>query len=193
MKPFLLISIMLGLSLWTHAQDRVPNGPNVPITITLFSESVSMPNFRNIFKNPNLGIRIGTELYYSRSENRQLIQTINLGYYYHKDFQKGLYLSSEFGYRKFIHKAFVDATVGVGYLLINSALPRYELKGNDYERAGNTFGRLMPTIGLGAGYQFDRVSFFSRYEIFGETPFGFKGVPALPHKAFHVGTRFNLK
>lgn len=193
MKLLLLTSIILGLSLWTHAQDRVPNGPNVPITITLFSESVSMPNFRNIFKNPNLGIRIGTELYYSRSENRQLIQTINLGYYYHKDFQKGLYLSSEFGYRKFIYKAFVDATVGVGYLLINSALPRYELKGNDYERAGNTFGRLMPTIGLGAGYQFDRVSVFSRYEIFGEAPFGFKGVPALPHKAFHVGTRFNLK
>lgn len=193
MKKSLLITAILGINMWAYAQDQVTNGRNVPITITVFSESVSMPNFRNIFKNPNLGIRVGTELYYSRNENHQLIQTINLGYYYHKDFQKGLYLSSEFGYRKFFNKAFVDATVGVGYLLINSALPRYELKGKDFERIGNTFGRIMPTLGFGAGYQFDKVSVFSRYEMFGETPFGYKGVPALPHKALHVGTRFNLK
>lgn len=189
----LLLTIFLLASAFAFAQDPASQKGTLPLTITLFSESVSMPNFRNIFKNPNLGIRVGTELYYSRNENHQLIQTINLGYYYHKDFQKGLYLSSEFGYRKFFNKAFVDATVGVGYLLINSALPRYELKGNDFERIGNTFGRIMPTLGFGAGYQFDKVSVFSRYEMFGETPFGYKGVPALPHKALHVGTRFNLK
>jgi len=177
-----------------HTQENTNQwAKQIPFTITFFSESVSLPNFRNIFKNPNLGIRIGTELYYSKNESRQLIQTINLGYYYHKDFQNGLYLSSEFGYRKFFNKAFLDATIGAGYLLIHSALPRYERNGNDYERIGNTFGRIMPTIGLGAGYQFDKVSVFSRYEMFGETPFGYKGVPVLPHKALHVGTRFNLK
>ena len=192
MKSLLLIISLLGSTL-SFAQDTGSQKGTLPLTITLFSESVSLPNFRNIFKNPNLGIRIGTELYYSKNESRQLIQTINLGYYYHKDFQNGLYLSSEFGYRKFFNNAFVDATVGVGYLLINSALPRYERNGNDYERIGNTFGRIMPTIGLGAGYRFDKVSIFSRYEMFGETPFNYKGVPALPHKAIHVGTRFNLK
>lgn len=166
---------------------------NFPLTVTLFSESVSLPNFHNIFKNLNPGIRVGTEVYYSKNEGQQLLQTINLGYYYHKDLQNGLYLSSEFGYRKFIHKAFVDATLGIGYLLINSALPRYELIGNDYERIGDTFGRIMPTLGLGAGYRFNKVSVFSRYEIFAETPFGFNGVPVLPHKALHVGIRFNLK
>lgn len=183
---------MLGSTL-AFAQDPASQKGTLPLTITLFSESVSLPNFRNFFKNPNLGIRIGTELYYSKNENHQLMQTINLGYYYHKDFQNGLYLSSEFGYRKFFNKAFVDATVGVGYLLIHSALPGYELKGTDYERIGSAFGRIIPTIGLGAGYQFDKISVFSRYEMFGETPFGYKGVPVLPHKAIHVGTRFNLK
>lgn len=192
MKSLLLIISLLGSTL-SFAQDTGSQKGNLPLIITLFSESVSMPNFRNIFKNPNLGIRIGTELYYSKNESRQLIQTINLGYYYHKDFQNGLCLSSEFGYRKFFNNAFVDATVGVGYLLINSALPRYERNGNDYERIGSTFGRIMPTIGLGAGYRFDKVSVFSRYEMFGETPFSYKGVPALPHKAIHVGTRLNLK
>jgi hypothetical protein len=192
MKTLFLITAM-GINMLTYAQDRGLKSGKLPLNITLFSESVSMPNFRNFFKDPNLGIRIGTELYYSKNENRQLIQTINLGYYYHKDFQNGLYLSSEFGYRKFFNNAFVDATVGAGYLLIDSALPRYELNGNDYEKIGNTFGRIMPTIGLGAGYQFDKVSVFSRYEMFAETPFGLNGMPVLPHKALHVGTRFNLK
>ncbi|MBP9924927.1 MAG: hypothetical protein KBF45_02975 [Cyclobacteriaceae bacterium] len=192
MKSLSLITLLLASTL-TFAQDPASKNGNFPLTITLFSESVSLPNFHNIFKNPNLGIRLGTEIYYSKNENRQLIQAINLGYYYHKNFQNGLYLSSEFGYRKFFNKTFVDATVGVGYLLIDSALPRYELKGNDYEQIGSTFGRIMPTLGLGAGYQFNEVSVFSRYEIFGETPFGFNGVPVLPHKALHVGTRFNLK
>ncbi len=193
MKTLSLIVAILLISMLTHAQDQAPKNGKLPLTITLFSESVSLPNFRNIFKNPNLGIRIGTELHYSKNESRQLIQTINVGYYYHKDFQNGLYLSSEFGYRKFFNKAFVDATIGAGYLLIHSALQRYERNGNDYQRIGSTFGRIMPTIGLGAGYQFDKVSIFSRYEMFGETPFSYKGVPVLPHKALHVGTRFNLK
>ncbi len=193
MKPgiaVLLIIISLGQ---TKAQDLQAKGMKVPITVTIFSESISLPNFRNIFKNPNLGIRLGTELYYAKNSSRQLIQTVNLGYYYHKDFQNGLYLSSEFGYRKFFNNAFVDATLGVGYLLVHSALPRYAIKGNDYQRIGSTFGRIMPTLGLGAGYQFNKVAVFSRYELFGETPFGLDGVPALPHKALHVGTRFNLK
>jgi hypothetical protein len=187
------MTAILGMNLLAYAQDHTTYSHKVPITITLFSESVSLPNFRNIFKHPNLGIRIGTELYYSRNENRQIIQTINLAYYHHKDFQNGLYVSSEFGYRKFFNNAFADATVGVGYLLIHAALPRYQMKGTDYERVGSRFGRIMPTIGLGAGYQLDNVSVFSRYEMFGEIPFGYNGVPALPHKAIHVGTRTNLK
>jgi hypothetical protein len=48
-------------------------------------------------------------------------------------------------------------------------------------------------VGLGVGHQFDRFAVFSRYEFFGEMPFGFRGVPALPHQALHLGTRFNLK
>lgn len=192
MKSLLLATLLLAGTL-VFGQDSASRNGGFPLTITLFSESVSLPNFHNIFKNPNLGIRIGTELYYSKNENRQFMQTINLGYYYHKDFQSGLYVSSEFGYRKFFNNVFVDGTLGVGYLLIDSALPRYELKGTDYERISNTFGRIMPTLGLGAGYQFESVSIFSRYEMFGETPFGFNGLPALPHKALHLGTRFNLK
>lgn len=192
MKTLFLVTIGIGLGLLAHAQDPAKPG-KLPLTITVFSESVSMPNFRNLFKHPNLGVRIGTELYYSRTDNRHLLQTINLGYYYHKDLQNGFYLTSEFGYRRFFNNTFVDLTAGLGYLVIDSALPRYKKTGNDYQPIGSTFGRIMPTLGLGAGYKFKTLSVFSRYELFGEMPFGYKGVPVLPHKVLHVGTRFNLK
>jgi hypothetical protein len=191
MKTLFLITAIVGTSILAYSQT--PRSGKLPLTISLFSESVSMPNFRNIFKQPNPGVRIGTEFYYSNNKRRQFLQTINLGYYYHKDFQNGLYLNSEFGYRKFFNNLFLDATLGVGYLLIDSALPRYELKGSDYHRIGSTFGRIMPTIGVGVGYQFNNFSIFSRYEMFAETPFGLHGVPVLPHKAFHIGTKFTLK
>jgi len=76
---------------------------------------------------------------------------------------------------------------------VTSALPRYKKAGDNFEKISNTFGRFMPTLGIGAGYRFNSISLFSRYEMLGEMPFGFKDLPALPHKTLHVGTRFNLK
>lgn len=174
------------------SQEVMPAG-GIPLTVTIFSESVSLPNFRNIFKNGSLGVRIGTELYYSRNTSRQLIQTINLSYYSHKDLHNAVSLTSEFGYRRFFGNAFADATIGAGYMLIHSAIPRYENVNGDFVKASSTFGRFTPTLGLGAGYQFKKFSAFTRYEMLGEMPFGFKGIPALPHKTIHIGTRVNLK
>jgi hypothetical protein len=188
----IIIPLLILLTGATQAQELPVRNP-VPITISVYSESVGVPNFKNFFKDPSIGIRVGTEFYYTNKSGHQTLQTVNLGYYYHKDFQSGVYISTEFGYRKFIGDFFLDGTIGGGYLLITSALPRYENRGNDYEKISNTFGRFMPTLGIGAGYRFNSVMVFSRYEMFGEMPFGFKGLPALPHKTLHFGTRFNLK
>lgn len=187
-----IIPLFILLTVTTWAQELPVRSP-VPITISVYSESVGVPNFKNFFKDPTFGIRVGTEFYYANNSGYQTLQTVNLGYYHHKDFQSGIYISTEFGYRKFIGDFFLDGTIGGGYLLITSALPRYENNGGDYVKISNTFGRFMPTVGLGAGYRFNSLMVFSRYEMFGEMPFGFKGLPALPHKTLHVGTRFNLK
>jgi hypothetical protein len=192
MKQLLTSLVLVFSSSLLMAQADMPSG-RIPITVTVFSESVSLPNFKNIFKNGSLGVRIGTELYYSKSNSRQLIQTINLSYYSHKDLHNSFSLTSEFGYRRFFGNAFADATVGAGYMLIHSAMPRYENVNGDFIKTSSTFGRVAPTLGLGAGYQFKNFSAFTRYEMFGEMPFGFKGIPALPHKTIHIGTRVNLK
>jgi hypothetical protein len=192
MKYLISVSMFICSSILIKAQENIPSG-GIPLTVTIFSESVSLPNFRNIFKNGSLGVRIGTELYYSRNSSRQFIQTINLSYYSHNELHNAFSLTSEFGYRRFFGNVFADATIGVGYLLVHSAMPRYENVNGDFVKASYTFGRFAPTLGLGAGYQFKNFSAFTRYEMLGEMPFGFKGIPVLPHKTIHIGTRVNLK
>lgn len=186
----LLTGLLLLVAGTMRAQDGEGKLP-LPITISVFSESVSLPNFRGFLKNPNWGVRIGTEFYYKNGTNRQLLQTLNLGYYRHDGLQQGLFVSSEFGFRKFIGDFFADATIGAGYLHLISELKRYEPAGGGYKNASQRLHKIMPTVGLGLGYRFGDVTLFSRYEMFGEMPFGYGGTPLLPHKALHIGARIH--
>lgn len=186
MKPVLISLVVLLGCISLQAQSA-----KFPVTISVFSESVSLPNFKGFFKNPNLGVRIGTEFYYRQSEGRQLLQTLQIGYYHHDGLHQGLFVSSEFGYRKFFGNFFADATVGAGYLHLISDLRRYGPSGDGFQLASQRMHKLMPTLGMGMGYRFGDVTIFSRYELFGETPFAQGGSPVLPHKALHVGARLN--
>jgi hypothetical protein len=187
---FLLFFLLLlgGTSPKLAAQDG-GKGVKMPITVSVFSESVSLPNFRGFFKNPNWGVRIGTEFYYRQSSGRQTLQTLQFGYYHHDGLHQGIFASTEFGYRKFFGNFFADATIGAGYLHLVSDLRRYEPDGNGYRPASQRMHKVMPTLGVGLGYRFGDVTVFSRYEMFGEMPFNYGGSPVLPHKALHLGTR----
>lgn len=162
-----------------------------PITLSVFSESVSLPNFRGFFQNPNWGLRVGSEFYYGRQAGHQWLQTVNLGYYRHNGLQQGLYVSSEIGYRRQFGGFFADATIGVGYLHLLSALARYRPSGDGYQPAPRHLHKIMPTAGLGLGYQWRDVAFFTRFELFGEIPFSYGGSPVLPHQSLHLGTRLH--
>lgn len=163
----------------------------VPLNVSVFTESISLPNFRGFFKNPNWGVRIGTEFYFRQNDGRQLLQTLQLGYYRHDGFHQGLFASTEFGYRRFIGNFFADATIGAGYLHLISELQRYEPDGGSgYRLASQRMHKFMPTVGLGAGWRIGDVAVFSRYELFGEAPFAQGGSPLLPHKALHFGARY---
>lgn len=161
-----------------------------PLTLTLFTESVSLPDFHNTFSPINWGVRIGTELPWRTSENGRLFQTFNVGYYRHKGLQQGLYFSSELGYRHFFGNLFADATLGGGYLRLASELPHYEPANAGFRKTSTAIGKFMPTLGLGLGYRIGEVSLFTRYEAFGEMPINHSGVPVLPHSALHLGARF---
>lgn len=172
-----------------YAQENT-GGNRLSLTVTLFTESVSLPDFHNLFSPANWGMRLGTEIPWRSSENGRLFQTLNVGYYRHKGLQQGFYLSSELGYRHFFGDFFVDATLGGGYLRLISDLPRYEPSQEGYRKTSAAIGKFMPTLGLGLGYRIGSVSLFTRYEAFGEMPINYQGAPVLPHSALHVGARF---
>jgi hypothetical protein len=190
MKMICMIAVLSCLAMSSLCAQDGGGSRSIPLTVSVFSESVSLPDFRGFFKNPNWGVRIGTEFYYRRNDSKNVFQTVNLGYYRHSGLQQGIFVSSEFGYRRFIGNFFADATVGAGYLHLISELKRYEPDGGGFKNASQRMHKVMPTVGLGMGYRFGDVTFFSRYEVFGEMPFSYGGTPVLPHKALHLGTRF---
>ncbi|WP_338876277.1 hypothetical protein WBJ53_11565 [Spirosoma sp. SC4-14] len=195
--PFLLL--WAGISTVTVAQPReFPPRPGAPLTVSVFSHAVSLPTFRGFLKNANVGIRVGTEVYYHNRPGSQLIQTLNVGVYHHRALQTGLFLNSEFGYRKFIGGLYAETFIGLGALGLSQHLRSYQPGGaGEFRPASRFMLRAMPSLSAGLGYRFRAhstapVSVFTRYELFAETPFNNQRLPLLPHAALHVGTRLLL-
>ncbi len=183
-------ALVLALTATTLAAQEKSALTRLPLTLTLFTESVSLPDFHNTFSPPHWGVRLGTEIPWSSTEKAGVFQTLNVGYYRHKKFQQGFYVSSEVGFRQFFGNVFADATLGVGYLLLRSDLPRYEPQDNGYQKLTPNLHKFMPTVGVGVGYKMGRMSVFTRYEAFGEMPINHPSAPILPHSALHIGARF---
>ncbi|WP_138992338.1 hypothetical protein [Larkinella sp. C7] len=189
MKTVQVFLVMLLVVTTVNAQKPNPTRSGLPITLSLFSESISLPTFKHI-QTGGIGIKIGTELYYRNRPGSQLIQTLNVGYYHHPRVQTGFFVNSEFGFRKYVGSLYVDAFLGGGTLLVRPVSPSYTQDSNsgEYRKAPATQLKFMPTISAGLGYRFHhRTTVFTRYELFGEMPFR---EILLPHQALHLGTRF---
>ncbi len=188
----LLLAFLLTATLGLAQEPKRPHR-SLPLTVSLFSESVGLPAFKGLLRSPNLGVRLGTELYYRNRPGAALFQTVNLGYYAHGSLHHGLYVSTELGYRKFFGPLYVDATLGGGYLHLVSRVPVYEPAGDgNFKSASPHLHKFMPTLGLGAGCRLNKhASLFARYELFGEMPVA-QDIPVLPHRALHLGARISL-
>ena len=200
MIKYKLVSLLLigfGQVVWAQSEG-LPPVAGTPFTVSVFSHAVSLPTFRGFLKTPNFGIRMGREMYYRNRPGSQLIQTLNVGFYHHRSLQSGLFLNTEFGYRKFIGGLYAETFVGIGALGLSQHLRSYQSDGTGEFRPASRFMlRVLPSLSAGQGYRFGQHtarpgSVFTRYELFAETPFNNGGVPLLPHSALHVGTRVLL-
>ncbi|MCX6316045.1 MAG: hypothetical protein NTW29_02040 [Bacteroidetes bacterium] len=175
-----------------QAQNPTLGVKQLPFKVTIFTESIGLPNFGRFFKQSGFGVRIGTEFYYANKKNDQFFQTVNMGFYSHKKFASAFFISTEAGYRRYFGSFFTDATLGGGIQFSRSALPAYKPSATGFEKSGGNLVRFMPVVGLGTGYSFNKTAVFARYEVFGEMPFGYQGVSALPHQTIHVGAQLHL-
>ncbi|GAB3893016.1 hypothetical protein GCM10028803_06680 [Larkinella knui] len=184
--------MLLPMATPIKAQKPTATRSGLPVTISVFSESISLPTFKHL-QSGGMGLKIGTELYYRNRPGSQLIQTLNVGYYRHPRVQSGLFVKSEFGFRKYVGPFYADALVGGGALLLRPVSPSYERdeRTGDYRKAPATQLKFMPTVNAGFGYRFrNRTAVFARYELFGEMPFR---EILLPHQALHLGARLILQ
>ena len=189
---FILTLFLICGTVAVKGQNPHAGSTHLPFKITFFSESIGIPNFSRFFKQSGFGLRVGTEIYYSNTQKAQFFQTLNIGLYRHKHFASALFFSTEAGYRRYFGSFFADATIGGGLQYSNSELPVYKPSDNAFRKTSGNLLRFIPTVGLGTGYVFNQTAVFARYELFGEMPFGYKGVPALPRQTIHFGTQFNL-
>jgi hypothetical protein len=194
MKKIVCLFGFLLVAACGQAQESARRRPALPLTFSLFSQSVSLPALRGLLRKPNPGVRLGTELYYRNRPGAKLFQTVNLGYYYHRSLHHGLYVSTELGYRRYLGPVFVDGTVGGGYLHLVSRVPVYAPAGDgNFTKTAGRFHKFMPTLGVGAGCRLTAyASLFARYEVSGQTPIA-QDIPVLPQQALHLGARLHLK
>lgn len=187
---------LIVLTIGTAQAQDAPVGSATPLTVSVFSHSVSLPTFRKVLKSANFGIRVGAEFYYRNQPGSQLIQTFHVGFYNHRALQTGLFIGTEFGYRKFFGPIYAEGFAGIGALGLSQHMRSYQPNGaGEFRPATRFMLRAMPSLSAGLGFRFGQhtptpVSVFTRYELFAETPFG--DSPVLPHSALHVGTRLLL-
>lgn len=183
---------MIGLILLINpvfSQDlAVPSG--VPVSLSLFSESVRLPGTRGLNeRRAGWGIRLSTGFPVGHSRN--LFHSFSLGYFHHPEVSDGIYFNTEIGASKSLGRFFTGASIGGGYLLRFSSFPVYKREEAGFKKVSPVLHKFMPVIGLTAGYELNQWSLYFRYEIFGEIPF-LSGHPILPYQAFHLGTQKNF-
>ena len=186
---FYLVWLVLAVPAWAQ-QSATKSYRGLPVSISLFTESISLPGFRGIFANP--GIKVGTEFYYRNRTRSQLLQTVNAGYYYHRNLHHGMFINSEFTYRRYFGNFYAEGGIGGGYLHLYSLIPMYEKNGDSYSKASPHVHKFMPSLGGGVGYRCGKALIGVRYEVFGEFPVLSNEVPLLPHKALCLSVRFNM-
>jgi hypothetical protein len=175
----------------------------LPISISIFNNGTSLPGegYAGMFnKTVHPGITIGTYHLYKEAKKHDFIQTLKLGYFYHRHAQQAVQLYTELGYRYKTTSGFYgEGLLGAGYLHAFADMQQFKFEDGIYVKKTN-WGRpqLMATASLVAGYNFQTthslpLRLFIQYQFWMQTPFVNKYVPLLPNTALHLGIIYTFK
>lgn len=156
-------------------------------------ESISLPTFWFLRYEYNPSLMVGTEYIWKENSNHDWHFTANLGGYYNKEWQAGIFVNSEIGYRYHWNRWNTFARVGLGYSHTFETKRIYQPDGNgSYSQARNLGNpNFMPSLGLGIGYQLNdnpnSTEIYLHYLQTAELPLNlFTGV----HQFVGVGVKF---
>lgn len=197
MRKYIGICFCCLFYITTQAQNDFFKNP--PIILSFYSHSIGTP-LRDFIKTPlNFGLAIGTEFTYKQKKIKSLHQKVELGWYNHKNLQKGFWIKTDLVSRYRTKSGWYGETQGsLGYIQDFNALETFELREGQYQKIEKASkGHFLGGFGFGGGYETavnDKyvVAPFVRYEGLLQFPYS-KLTAVLPHTLFHVGTRVQLK
>jgi hypothetical protein len=195
MHRFLFTIVLLLFTFYSVAQTE-----KIPINLSIFNESTSIP-FTRFFTTPiHPGIQVGTELNYHATDRNRLFQTLNLSYFYHGHLNQGIALHTEFGYEHRLSNGLsFSGLLGVGYMRTYAVSEEFVFENDQYiqkEDTGNS--RFFPSLSVDTGYYLkkqekDSPRIFIRYQAWAEYPYSPDFIPIMSHVNLHVGVKFFIK
>ncbi len=166
----------------------------LPLTISVFNESTSMP-YTTLWSEPlHPGIQIGTEFRGDPQRRFAFFPTVSVGYMFHRDLFHGLFASvdASFEYR---HPSGVNlkAKLGGGYLKTFATRTEYTMVGGELvpkKDEGNS--RVMPSLTFGLGYRLRpkearSPEIFLLHQTWLEYPYAGDFIPLMSHTNLHFG------
>ncbi|MEM7370488.1 MAG: hypothetical protein AAF587_17895 [Bacteroidota bacterium] len=156
MKLCMFSLIFLAIqSCYLAAQSPNPFSlKQMPWSIALMDESLSVPNFWFLNYPLNPAIMIGTEYVINDHPRHDWVVAANLGGYYHKYSQTAIFLNSEVGFRYHLNRWNAQLRAGAGYAHTFYPGAEYRLIDGRPEKV-NAAGAptFMPSVSLGLGYR----------------------------------------
>jgi hypothetical protein len=190
------LKLTLGILICLQVSSAVAQ-TDLPLTVSVFNESTSIP-FTTFLNSPiHPGVQIGTEFDWHETARLRLYPTINVGYMFHRNLYQGIYVNATLGFDyKFDFGLNIKSSIGLGYLHTFSTQQEFQLTTGNY-KSGTDKGnaRLMPSLSFGLGYRLNPADFrstelFMNYQAWVEYPYSPGFIPAMTHTSLHIGSRF---
>lgn len=184
------LTIVLLFSLvfcYTGSVAQEKNVPRrYPLRLSLFSQHVSLPAVNRLMNGINPGIAIGTERYYARKNNLQLLQSLDLGYAHHGALDEAFFFTSELGIRPKLGPLFAELKLGPGLMLSHSKYPVFRYEEHGWARTTGWQPKFLASTGAGIGYAGKDLAVALSWKCLLETPFLVHESAVLPRQLLAV-------
>jgi len=177
------------------------NWKNTPFTVSILNNATMLPpaSLTAAFNQPiHPGLVINSEFGWKENAKGKWFQNASLGYIYHQLANQSFLLFTQAGYRKYIGKFSLEASLQTGYMNCFSLVDRIVLNENGQYEASKGWGKSQFVLGAGTSIGFTPKStgrlkrVFLAYDIRMQMPFVKSYVTILPNGALSLGCQFTI-
>ncbi|MGB3545588.1 MAG: hypothetical protein WBA17_01350 [Saprospiraceae bacterium] len=186
-----------GTLLFLLSGNSLSAQEGMPVQISVFTESTSLP-FSTLTTDPiHPGIQIGTHFEGNTDRSLRLYPTLTVGYLFHRKLFQGLYADAGIAVDWRLKVGLnLKADLSLGYLRTYAAQQEFRLvNGELLPRKDRGNHRIKPSLSLGMGWrlrprELRSTEVFALYQTWLEYPYSPGFIPLMSHTNLHLGTKF---